>query len=147
MCRHLTIIVRNEPGEVLRIAEYLERKEVNIIAFHISYTGPQSGYVQLACDDHVKALASLSAKYKNFVFESEVIAIRAEHQPGSLARILSIFKDYGININNAYQTINKDGMAIIIIEPDPTDLSKIPNLPKEDLEIVNSFEDLNGHEG
>lgn len=122
MCQHITVILRNIPGEFSGVAKLLRTEGVNILAFHVSGTGSNSGYAQLVCDDHLQALAVLTGVYHTYAYGSEVLALRTQNVPGSLHEIMSQLSASRINVENAYQTLNSKGEAIIILEPSQHDL-------------------------
>jgi len=124
VCHHVTIILRNAPGAFAGVAKLLQADGVNILAFHVAGIGSNSGYAQLVCDDHLKALAVLTGVFHTYAYESEVIAIRTKNAPGSLYEILSQLSLHKINIESAYQTLHPAGEAIIVIEPNQNDLQR-----------------------
>jgi len=116
MCQHITVILKNEPGQFQMVARLLAREGVNILAFHVADTSPHSGFVQLVCDDHTRALATLAGAFGDKAFENNVIAVRMGHIAGALAPILAVLAENGHNIENAYQTVDKHNRAVVIIE-------------------------------
>lgn len=124
MCQHITVLLRNVPGEFSGVAKSLKDEGVNIMAFHVANSSSKGGYAQLVCDDHMKALVVLKGIYHTYVYESEVIAIRTENVPGSLYEILSRLLAQKINIETAYQTLGPNGGAIIVLEPVQNDMER-----------------------
>ena len=116
MSRHLTILLRNMPGEFFRVLERLRQEGVRMLAFHLASTGPKSGYIQLVCDDHHKALTILATQFQHYVQESEVILLRLHTDCGDLVPLLSDLASQGINIENSYQTLDGDGNTLVVLE-------------------------------
>ena len=139
MCQHITVILRNAPGEFTGVAKLLKAEGVNILAFHVAGTGSNSGYAQLVCDDQLKALAVLTGVYHTYAYESEVIAIRRKNVPGSLYEIMSELSICKVNIENAYQTLNSRGEAIIIVEPSQQDLQRAKGAVSDSQDLISDF--------
>ena len=117
MCQHITVILRNSSGAFAGVTKLLKAEDVNILAFHVGGSSPGHGYAQLVCDDHLKALAVLTGVFQNYAYESEIIAIKTLNKPGSLHDVMSQLAAAKVNVENAYQTLDYQGSAIIVIEP------------------------------
>ena len=122
--QHITVLLRNLPGEFSAIADMLERDGVRILAFHVANTGPRSGYVQLLCDDHLRAFATLSGSFHNYVHRSEVLVVRIGGGAGMLARLLERLCRAQVNIENAYQTLDSKGQPLVVMEIPTEHMSK-----------------------
>lgn len=139
MCRHITVLFRNVPGEFAGVAKLLNAEGVNIIAFHVATAGSSGGYAQLVCDDQMKALVVLKGVYQTYAYASEVIAIRAETVPGSLYDILSQLLLHKVNIETAYQTLDKQGRVIIVIEPSQSDMERAKEAVAGRHDLIEDF--------
>lgn len=140
MARHLTILLPNVPGALYDVAQALSENDVNIWTHHLANLG-RSGFVQLICDPHDAAYRVLKSKYKYYVTESEVLAIKVDNKPGSLVRVLRLLKEADLSIINSYDTFDANGAAITIMELDPS--SQLPNakhlLHANNIEVVEEI--------
>ena len=142
MVKHLTVLLRNTPGEFLSVMQRLKDHGVRTHAFHLASTGPKSGYVQLVCDDHNKALTALAAQFHLYVQESEVMLLRLHADPSDIISLLSEFAEQGINIENAYQTLDDAGHTLVVLEAgDDDQLARACLVAREHLgiELVSEF--------
>jgi hypothetical protein len=140
MGKHITVILRNAPGQFAYVAHMLHEAKINILAFHVASAGFSSGYAQLVCDDPIRAMAKLTEALGNYVYESEVIAVRTPHVPGSLSPILQALYQADVNVENAYQTLDGKGNAIIIIEPSQSTLATASTTLRENsYDVISDF--------
>jgi len=139
MGKHITVILRNAPGQFAQVAQILTEAQINILAFHVASAGLSSGYAQLVCDDPVRAMAKLTPSLRNYVYESDVIAVRTPHAPGALFPILQALHLAGVNIENAYQTLDGKGNAIIIIEPSQSTLAAASTTLRNSYDVISDF--------
>lgn len=117
MVYHLTVVLPNEPGVLLKVAETLTKKDVNIWAYHLANTG-RGGYVQLLCDPHDIAYEALVEEYGHFVSEQEVLAVAGPNKPGVLTGVLEVLWSEKVNVAHSYQTHTGSGRALIILDFD-----------------------------
>jgi hypothetical protein len=127
MCRHLRIVLPNEPGEAATALRQLltaQPDEFNILGYTIADLG-DAGVVHLLVTHHDKALLLLKDKYKNRVAEKEVIIVSAPNKPGRLLPLLDALASESINVRTSYQAASAQGMALIVIElNNPDDRAK-----------------------
>jgi hypothetical protein len=142
MCQHITVVLINLPGQFAEVAKILGDAGVNILAFHVAGTGSNTVYAQLVCDDQVKALMVLTGKYHNYAFASEVLAFRTRNAPGQLYEILSALSKAEVNIDTAYQTLDGQGKAIIVIEPSRNDMQRAKDAVADRDDKINDFRTL-----
>lgn len=142
MCEHITVILKNNAGEFAGVAKLLMDYEVNILAFHVATTGANTGYAQLICNDQMKALVVLTGVYHTYAYASEVIAIRTKNVPGSLYEILSELLQAKVNIETAYQTLDDQGQAIIVIEPRGDDMERAKAAVADRHDLIQDFGSL-----
>src|ERR1700683_4990005 len=115
MCRHITLLLPNRPGEFFKVAKTLGDAGVNIIGFHLA-SERLSGILQLICDDQKKGYQVLRAHYKYYCTEREVLAIKLRNEPGQLSKALELLQQRSINLANAYQFDVRGGNVVVILE-------------------------------
>jgi hypothetical protein len=115
MCKHITLLLPNRPGELFKVAERLGAAQINIIGFHVAADG-RSSILQLVCDKPNTAFETLHAHYKYYCTQREVLAVRLRDQPGELSRVLEVLSDRALNLTNVYQLEGADGEALVILE-------------------------------
>ncbi|MCD6139123.1 MAG: ACT domain-containing protein [Deltaproteobacteria bacterium] len=127
----LSVFLRNVPGELGRLAELMAKGNINILAMSIQNAAhyiqkmfeargkaikrtasaacygsvikeaKQYSLIRMLVDETDRAQeALLAAGY--WVNTSEVIVMKLENRPGTLAKISKSFGDAGININYVY---------------------------------------------
>jgi len=135
--KQLSIFLRNVPGELGRFADLMGGSDINILAMFIqnaadyiqemfeargrsikrtasaaSYgsvmkEAKQYSLIRVVVDETEKALKILK-KAEYWVTTSEVLVMRLENRPGTLARISKRFGDANININYVYGSGTSD---------------------------------------
>ncbi|MBW1896250.1 MAG: amino acid-binding protein [Deltaproteobacteria bacterium] len=127
----LSVFLRNVPGELGRFAELMGTSEVNILAMFIQNaadyvqemfeargksirrTASAASYGSVIKEakayslirvlvDQVEKASDVLTKADYWVNTSDVLVMRLENRPGTLARISSQFGDAEININYVY---------------------------------------------
>ena len=97
--------LKDQPGELARVAEAVARKGIDITAFS-GVTWGGNGTVALLTSDEASTRAALSEGGFD-VREVEVATVSLENKPGSLAAAARKLADAGINLEAALPT----GMA------------------------------------
>lgn len=120
MCRHITILLPNRPGQFYKVASILSENKVNILGYALSSEG-RPGVLYLFCHPHDLAHRVLSDVYSFYCTENEVLIVQVEHKPGSLKSILETIKNKKINLPNSYQGFTTDGNVFIVLEFDNLD--------------------------
>ncbi len=99
----LSVFIENKAGRVSEVTEVLGEHGVNIRGFSVSDTADY-GILRLVVDKPDVGRDAL--RQRGFtVKESEVICIRLDDEPGSLARVLKIVSDAGVNIEYIYSLV------------------------------------------
>lgn len=102
--RQLSVFIENKAGRVSEVTDVLGTAGINIRGFSVSDTA-EYGILRLVVDRPEDGMAAL--KEQGFtVKESDVICIRLDDAPGSLARVLKIVSDAGVNIEYVYSLIS-----------------------------------------
>ena len=100
----LSVFIENKAGRVSEVTEALGAEGVNIRGFSVSDTADY-GILRLVVDDPARGHDVLS-KAGFTIKESEVICIKLPDEPGSLANVLKVVSDAGVNIEYVYSLIS-----------------------------------------
>ncbi len=117
MCKHITLLMPNRPGQLHEVTLLLKEKAINILGHGLS-CGRRSGVLYTLCYPHDLAFRLLREKYSYYCTEAEVLVVKSEHRPGSLNSILKIVHDENINVANSYQSFSSEGDVLIVLEFD-----------------------------
>ena len=150
----ISLFMKNEPGELGKLATAFGENNINIDALTIQ---DASGYVQAlfrARGKSLKRIASAASynsmrkdsaqfalirllvndtdKAMNLLTENEylfdimpVVALELENTPGELARISSKFGEEGVNINYVYGSVSSpDAKCLFVFCPEDIDLAR-----------------------
>ena len=105
--KQISIFLENKKGRLAEVANALSGANINIRALSVADT-TDFGIVRLIVNDPDTAYRVL--KEAGFTASvTQVIAIELPDRPGSLARVLNILKDEGINLEYVYAFIGKRG--------------------------------------
>lgn len=109
----LSVFLENKKGRLAEVTRVLGENGINIRTLFIADTS-DFGILRMIVSDTKKALEIL--KGNNFtVKENEVVAVEVPDEPGSLARILSVLDDNGMNVEYLYCFVDKNRNAAIDI--------------------------------
>ena len=87
----------NSPGALAGIYHQLATEHVNVLAMTLE----PSGQLRLVVDNPVRAVGALRAEHHQ-VAERDVLIVPIAHGPGSLAPVLKLLADAGVNVEYAY---------------------------------------------
>ena len=113
--KQISVFLENTTGRLGEVTGALADSAINIRAISIADTA-EFGILRLIVDDYEKALKSLNDK--GFTTRvSDVAAVEIEDSPGSLAKVMELFKDLKINIEYLYASLEgKSGKAVVIFK-------------------------------
>ena len=130
--KQLSLFLENKPGAINDPCQCLADAGISISTLTLADT-KYFGVLRLLIRDWEKAKRILEEK--GFVVKLvDVVAIEIDHTPGSLARVLDIFRENGINVEYLYAfPAGLDGRAVIIFCFDDPDeavrkLSDVPGI-------------------
>lgn len=115
MCKHISILLPNRPGEMRGVADVLAHNGINILGYQLAAHG-NSGSLHILCSDHDAAYISLFQKYGYYCNQSEAMICAAAHQPGEVRKILDVFDEASLNVENSYQATTSSGEVIVVFE-------------------------------
>lgn len=115
MAKQLNIFVENKPGRLMSITEILFKNKINMRAMTVQDRG-DFGMMKLLVDQPDKAQAAL--KEQGFAAAlKDALAIVIDDRPGGLFKLLQIFNDKKLNIQDAYGfVIESRKSAVLCVE-------------------------------
>jgi hypothetical protein len=99
----LSLRLPNSPGALAQVCAALGDERVRVLALHLE----SSGVLRLIVDNPVRAAGVLRER-RHDVSEKEVAVIVISNAPGSLAAVLSLVRDAGVNIEYAYAATSSE---------------------------------------
>ncbi|QNB44903.1 ACT domain-containing protein [Thermanaerosceptrum fracticalcis] len=111
--KQLTVFLENKVGSLADLTGLLGENDINIRALSIIETS-DSGILRMIVNDTEKAYNLLRASGFSVVL-TEVIAVEIADTPGGLAKMLSLLKNAGINVEYTYAFIARNIQNAIVI--------------------------------
>jgi hypothetical protein len=107
------VFVENKPGALSEITASLAEADIDLKAFTIADKS-EFGVLRFLSDSPTQALALL--KRNGWVAsKTPVISVRMANKPGSLATILKIFADAGVQVEYMYAFLaQEEGQAYVV---------------------------------
>jgi hypothetical protein len=100
LATQLALFLDNKPGTLARVCSALSEAKINILAFSMSDTVDHT-VLRMVVSDPRRAL-TLFEERGALVVESEVLLLRGDNKPGSLAAIAGKLSEAKVNIEYAY---------------------------------------------
>jgi len=135
--KQISVFFENKPGRLGEVTKVLADAGINLRAISIADTN-DFGILRLIVNDPEKASDVLN-KAGFTIRITNVAAVEIEDKPGSLAKVMDIFKTVNVNIEYLYASLEgKQGKAVVIFKLEDHD--KGMKLIKENnLSMVDSF--------
>ena len=113
--KQISVFFENKPGRLGEVTKVLADAGINLRAISIADTA-DFGILRLIVNDYEKAASTLNAA--GFTARiTNVAAVEIEDKPGSLARVMDIFKTANVNIEYLYASLEgKEGKAVVIFK-------------------------------
>ena len=113
--KQISVFLENTTGRLGEVTKTLAGANVNLRAISIADTD-DFGILRLIVDKTDKAVEALNAA--NFTTkQTDVVAVEIEDVPGSLAKLMELFKQSMVNIEYLYASLEgKAGKAIVIFK-------------------------------
>lgn len=98
--KQISVFIENKAGKLAEFTEVLSKSNINLRAMSLA-DGDEFGIVRMIVDDVYNASTVL--KDANYVISvKEVLAVDLTDEPGSLAKVLKILGDNGIDLQYMY---------------------------------------------
>ena len=121
----ISVFVENKPGALADVTALLAGADVDFKAFTVADT-TEFGVLRFIADAPKKALALL--KLNGWVASlTPVVAVKMSDEPGSLAKILKVFSERGIQVEYMYAFVAQEkGRAYVVFRvADPVGASAL----------------------
>ena len=117
MATDLTVVLRDEPGQLARLGESTGTAGVNIQGM-CAFTGEGRGIIHVLVDDEAaeRAVSALEAAGLGVADRREVLVIDLEDRPGSLGELARELAAANVNIELMYTTFG--GVKVVIATDD-----------------------------
>ena len=117
MATNLTIILRDQPGELARLGEVTGAAGVNIQGL-AAFTGEGRGVIHVLVDDDdaARAAEELERAGLGVADQREVLVVDVDDRPGSLGELARELAEANVNVDLAYTTFG--GVKIVIATED-----------------------------
>ena len=135
--KQISVFLENNAGRLGEVTRVLAEAGINIRAISIADTA-DFGILRLIVNNWEQALEALNKA--NFTTRvSDVVAVEIDDTPGSLARVMDLFRTTMVNIEYLYASLEgKTGKAVVIFKLE--DHQKGLQIIKENsLQMVESF--------
>ena len=115
--KQISIFLENTTGRLGEVTGVLAKAQINIRAISIADTA-EFGILRIIVNDHEEALKALNTKgFTNRV--TDVAAVEISDTPGSLAKVMDLFRNSKVNIEYLYSSLEGQmGKAVIILKLD-----------------------------
>jgi hypothetical protein len=116
MAYQISVFLENKPAHLEKLTAALEKANVNIRAVTISTGSTGWGIVNMLVDRPEEGCDTLKASHHAAVLRP-IVVVELEDRPGGLRRILSLLKEAGLNVENAYGSVlGKEKRAVLVID-------------------------------
>jgi hypothetical protein len=114
MPHQVSVFIENKPGRLEKICEVLSRSRVNIRAMTLATSSAGWGVLNLLVDQPQAAKDALCANGHPAALR-EIVVVEMPDRPGGLHQTLALLSQAGLNIENAYGTVLREGKAAILV--------------------------------
>ena len=115
--KQISIFIENEKGKLAAVTSLLAENEINLKALSVADTA-EYGILRIVTDNVEKAMAVL-AENAYLAKVTDVLAVKTEDKPGSLAKIITALSQAGISVEYAYAfTASEPGVALLVFRVD-----------------------------
>jgi len=113
--KQISVFLENTTGRLCEVTQTLAKAGVNLRAISIADTA-DFGILRIIADKTDEAINALSAV--GFTTrQTTVAAVEITDKPGSLASLMELFRESGINIEYLYASLEGgDGKAVVIFK-------------------------------
>lgn len=111
--QQISVFLENKTGRLADVTRLIADAKVNIRAISIADTA-DFGILRLIVDKPADAAEAL-ARGGFTTRMTDVLAIEIPDRPGSLARVMEVFKETKVNIEYLYASLEKDNSTAVVI--------------------------------
>jgi hypothetical protein len=113
--KQISVFLENNAGRLAEVTRCLADAGVNLRAISIADTA-EFGILRIIVDRQEEALGALLAS--GFTTrENDVLVVEIGDVPGSLAKLMKIFREAGVNIEYLYSSLEgREGSAAVIFK-------------------------------
>jgi hypothetical protein len=117
VARDLTVILKDEPGQLARLGQATGEVGANIQGL-AAFTGEGSGVIHLLFDDgdSERARAAIESAGLGVADDREVLVVDVRDQPGTLGELARCLSEANVNIELAYTV--SGGVRVVIATDD-----------------------------
>ena len=135
--KQISVFLENTTGRLSEVTQTLADAKINLRAISIADTA-DFGILRLIVNDNEKTILTLNQA--GFTTrETDVVAVEIEDVPGSLAKLMELFKESNVNIEYLYASLEgKIGKAIVVFKLENHD-NGLKILNENGLKIAESF--------
>jgi len=113
--KQISIFLENNAGRLAEVTGVIAKAGVDIRAISIADTADFGILRVIVNKPEVATEALVNAGFTTRV--TDVLAVEIDDKPGSLANVMKLFKDTGVNIEYLYASLEGcDGKAIVIFK-------------------------------
>lgn len=111
--KQISVFLENKKGRLAEITKLIAKAGIDIRALSIADTA-EFGILRLIVNDPDKAVKVIADG--GFTAKStDVLAVEIPDKPGSLAKVMEIFEETGVNIEYLYASLEKDCSTAVVI--------------------------------
>lgn len=114
MARQVSVFLENRPGRLEQVTATLQEAGVNIRAMTLSTSSAGWGILNLLVDQPEAGCRHLCAAGHSAVLR-EIVVVEMADRPGGLHEVLSLLAKAGLNVQNAYGTVLREGRTAILV--------------------------------
>ena len=135
--KQISVFLDNTAGRLGEVTRVLAKAGINLRAISLADT-KDFGILRLIADNCDEALNAL--KQAGFTTKiSDVVAVKIEDTPGSLAGVMELFEKAKVNIEYVYASLgNENGKAVVIFKLEDHQKG-LKILTEKGLTMVGSF--------
>ena len=111
--QQISIFLENKSGRLADVTRVMAGAGINLRAISIADTA-DFGILRVIVDKVDAALEALG-KAGFTTRTTEVLALEIEDVPGSLAKVMDVFKETAVNIEYLYASLEKNGNKAVVI--------------------------------
>jgi len=115
MATNLTVILKDEPGQLAKLGEATGSAGINILGLS-ALTGEGRGVINVLVEDAAETRAALEAAGLDVADSQEALVVDIEDRPGTLGQLARELAEAGVNIELLYSTFG--GVNAVIVTDD-----------------------------